>query len=59
MIEAIVYTLTSIDDVEQIIIYVDGDILKRMNRKGNEETLKELSERKKSPIVMGQESYVF
>jgi len=27
MIEAIVYTLTSIKEVEQIIIYVDGDIL--------------------------------
>lgn len=30
MIEAIVYTLTSIDGVEQIIIYVDGDILSKL-----------------------------
>jgi len=30
MIEAIVYTLTSIDGVEQIIIYVDGDILTKL-----------------------------
>lgn len=30
MIEAIVYTLTSIDDVKQIIIYVDGDILSKL-----------------------------
>lgn len=30
MIEAIVYTLTSIEDVEQIIIYVDGDILSKL-----------------------------
>lgn len=30
MVEAIVYTLTSIDGVEQIIIYVDGDILSKL-----------------------------
>jgi len=30
MIEAIVYTLTSIDGVEKIIIYVDGDILTKL-----------------------------
>lgn len=30
MIEAIVYTLTSIDEVKQIIIYVDGDILSKL-----------------------------
>lgn len=30
MIEAIVYTLTSIDGVEQIIIYVEGDILTKL-----------------------------
>lgn len=30
MVEAIVYTLTSIEGVEQIIIYVDGDILSKL-----------------------------
>ena len=30
MIEAIVYTLTSIDDVHKIIIYVEGDILTKL-----------------------------
>lgn len=30
MIEAIVYTLTSIDGVDKIIIYVDGDILNKL-----------------------------
>lgn len=30
MIEAIVYTLTSIDEVKNIIIYVDGDILTKL-----------------------------
>ena len=30
MVEAIVYTLTSIGGVEQIIIYVDGDILSKL-----------------------------
>ena len=30
MIEAIVYTLTSVDGVEQIIIYVEGDILTKL-----------------------------
>lgn len=30
MIEAIVYTLTSVEGVEQIIIYVDGDILSKL-----------------------------
>ena len=30
MIEAIVYTLTSIEEVKQIIIYVDGDILSKL-----------------------------
>ena len=27
VIEAIIYTLTSIDDVKKVIIYIDGDIL--------------------------------
>lgn len=30
MIEAIVYTLTSIDDVNKVIIYVDGEILTKL-----------------------------
>ena len=30
VVEAIVYTLTSIDDVKKIIIYVDGDILTKL-----------------------------
>ena len=30
MIEAIVYTLTSIDDVNKVIIYVEGDILTKL-----------------------------
>ncbi len=34
VIEAIVYTLTSIDEVEQIIIYVDGDILNKLPQTG-------------------------
>ena len=34
VIEAIVYTLTSINDVKQIIIYVDGDILNKLPQTG-------------------------
>ncbi len=34
MVEAIVYTLTSIDEVEQIIIYVDGEILTTLPKTG-------------------------
>ncbi len=34
MIEAIVYTLTSIDEVKSIIIYVDGDILSKLPQTG-------------------------
>ena len=30
VIEAIIYTLTSIDDVKKVIIYVDGDILTKL-----------------------------
>ena len=30
MIEAIVYTLTSIDQVDKVIIYVEGDILTKL-----------------------------
>ena len=34
IIEAIVYTLTSIDGVDNVIIYVDGDILSRLPKTG-------------------------
>ena len=34
MIEAIVYTLTSIDEVKKIILYVDGDILNKLPQTG-------------------------
>lgn len=34
MIEAIVYTLTSIEGVNKVIIYVDGDILSRLPKTG-------------------------
>lgn len=34
MIEAIIYTLTSIPDVNQIIIYVDGEILTKLPKTG-------------------------
>ncbi len=34
VIEAIVYTLTSIDEVKQIIIYVEGDILTKLPHSG-------------------------
>ena len=34
MIEAIIYTLTSIKEVEKIIIYVDGDILTKLPKTG-------------------------
>lgn len=34
MIEAIVYTITSIDEVKQVIIYVDGDILTKLPKTG-------------------------
>lgn len=34
MIEAIVYTLTSIEEVKNIIIYVDGDILNKLPQTG-------------------------
>lgn len=30
MIEAIVYTVTTIDEVKSVIIYVDGDILTKL-----------------------------
>lgn len=34
MIEAIVYTLTSIEEVKKVIIYVDGDILSKLPQTG-------------------------
>ena len=34
IIEAIVYTLTSIDGVDKVIIYVDGDILSKLPKTG-------------------------
>lgn len=34
MIEAIVYTITSIDEVKKVIIYVEGDILSRLPQTG-------------------------
>lgn len=34
MIEAIVYTLTTIEDIQNIIIYVDGDILNKLPKSG-------------------------
>lgn len=34
MIEAIVYTLTSIEEVKKIILYVDGDILNKLPQTG-------------------------
>ena len=34
MIEALVYTITSIDEVEKIIIYVEGDILNKLPQTG-------------------------
>lgn len=34
MVEAIVFTLTSIDEVEKVIIYVEGDILTKLPKTG-------------------------
>lgn len=34
MVEAIVYTLTSVEDVKSIILYVDGDILSKLPQTG-------------------------
>lgn len=34
IIEAIIYTLTSIDEIEQVIIYVDGEILTKLPQTG-------------------------
>lgn len=34
MIEAIIYTITSIDEVEKVIIYVEGDILSKLPQTG-------------------------
>lgn len=34
MIEAIVYTITSVDGVDKVIIYVDGDILTKLPKTG-------------------------
>lgn len=34
VIEAIIYTLTSIDEVENIIIYIDGEILTKLPKSG-------------------------
>lgn len=34
IIEAIVYTLTSIDEIERIIIYIDGEILTKLPKTG-------------------------
>lgn len=34
MIEAIVYTITSIDEVDKVIIYVEGDILSKLPQTG-------------------------
>lgn len=34
MIEALIYTITSIDEVEKIIIYVEGDILTKLPQTG-------------------------
>ena len=34
MIEAIVYTITSIDDVDKVIIYVEGNILSKLPKTG-------------------------
>ena len=34
IIEAVVYTLTSIDEIKNVIIYIDGDILTKLPRTG-------------------------
>ncbi len=34
IIEAIIYTLTSIEDIKKVIIYVDGDILTKLPKSG-------------------------